>query len=160
MILLANFFVSHFTGGLPKFAIFTFILAIIGIIFNFFFVLGFVVDAYIFLKVTKYEPAGQVCKTLSWCVLIPTLIFHGCLFLVNLLLIALGRIEWITYLYDTFRWLLYIWIVGLIVVAVWQYKPEHKTRNMIGIIGLFALNLLIWMILDWMFMQDIFKLFL
>jgi hypothetical protein len=156
MLMLTNYFTSHFLGAMPYILIVTLILAIIGIAVVFFFVLGFVIDTYIFFKLTNYKPAGETAKALSWCVLVPMIIFHGGLLLVNFFLMSIGRIEWIGYLYDQLKWLMYIWIFGLLAVAVMKNQPEHKIRNMLGVMGTFALNYIIWAILDWMLMQALY----
>ncbi|NVM30821.1 MAG: hypothetical protein HWN65_18420 [Candidatus Helarchaeota archaeon] len=156
MLLMINFFFAHFTGGYPLVIIFALLLAVLGIIFMLFFVLGFAIDLYIFLRLTKYKPAGEATKTAAWCVLIPMLIFHSGFFLINMILRFTGTMEWAGYLYDTLKWLMYIWILGLLIVAVIQNQPEHKIRNMLGVIGVFSLNWAIYigvnmLIFQWLF---------
>ena len=147
-LLLMNYYLSHFTGGFPEVVIFILILAVVGIIVEFSFVLGFTVDLYVFLKLTKYKPAGEASKTIAWCFLIPTLIYHSCLFILNLILINIGRIEWTGYIYDTTKWLLYIWFIGLAIVAITQYETEHKIRNVLGLLGMFSINYFVWVYLN------------
>ncbi|MHA1650983.1 MAG: hypothetical protein ACTSYB_12380 [Candidatus Helarchaeota archaeon] len=162
MLLMTNFFLSHFTGGYPRVISFIFLLAVLGIILELGFVMGFIIDHYIFLKLTKTENAGDLSKTLTWCFLMPLLIYQVGLFLLNLLLISINRIEWIGYIYDTFKWLLYIWVIGLSIVAVLRHQPqsEHKTRDILGVIGIFALNWAVWTTLNVTFFQFLFTTFI
>ncbi len=147
-LMMINFYFLHFTGMFPDIIIFALFLAVLGILLVLTFLLGLVIDLYIFLKVTKYEPAGDVCKTISWCYLVPFLIFHGGLFVVMLLLRMTGTIEWGPYIYDYLKYLCYIWVIGLSIVTIVQHRKEHKIRNMLGFIGIFGLNWLIWVYLN------------
>ena len=160
MLVLTNFYIAHLFGSDPQVVYLILILAVIGILIEFSFMLGFVVDLYVFQKLTRYKPAGEVCRTISWCFLVPTVIFHLGLFLVNLLLISIGRVEWIGYLYDTGKWVLYIWILGLSFVAITKYQPEHKIRNILGVLGTFALNWGIWTYLNAALLHTIFTTFI
>ncbi|MHA1265471.1 MAG: hypothetical protein ACTSRS_09575 [Candidatus Helarchaeota archaeon] len=143
-LLLWNYFFMHFKGGFPAAFIVGAILSGIGIIVEFGFVLGFIVDLYIVLKIVKYEPAGDTCKTASWCILIPSLIY--CLGLTGLhcLFETTSTTEFAPYTYDTLKFLLYIWIIGLLVVNVTRSDSEHKIRNMLIVIGCFAFNWIVW----------------
>ncbi|MHA1131161.1 MAG: hypothetical protein ACTSRC_08950 [Candidatus Helarchaeota archaeon] len=160
MLFLSNYFISHFLGAYPEALIFILILAVFGILVVFLFVLGFVIDSYIYFKLIRYTPAGETAKALSWCVLIPMLIFHAGLFCLNIFLISIGRIEWIGYLYDQLKWLMYIWIFGLIAVVVMRNQAEHKIRNLLAIMGTFSLNFIIWVTLDWLLMQALYTTFI
>lgn len=143
-LMMINFYFLHFTGAFPDIIIFALVLGVFGILFLLLFLLGLVGDLYIFFKVTKYEPAGEVCKTIAWCFLIPVLIFHGGFFVIMLLLRLTGTMEWGPYLYDYLKYACYIWIIGLSVVTVLQNRKEHKIRNMLGFIGIFVFNWLVW----------------
>ncbi|HUX98991.1 MAG TPA: hypothetical protein VMV49_05520 [Candidatus Deferrimicrobium sp.] len=157
--MMTNFFLSHFVGGFPTVLIFILILCAVGILLELFFVMGFTVDFYIVLKLTKYKPAGDMAKTVMWCVLVPSFIYHFSLLLVNLLLMGAGLIEVTGYLYDTLKYLMYIWILGLCCVAVSQNQPEHKFRYILCVIGTFILNWIIWVYLNTGFFSLIFSLF-
>jgi hypothetical protein len=157
--MMANFFLSHFAGGFPTILIIILLLCVFGIILELAFVLGFTVDFYIVLKVTKYKPAGEMAKTIMWCVLVPSLIYHFCLLLINLILMGAGAVEVTGYLYDTLKYLLYIWIIGLSCVAITQSQPEHKLRYILCVIGIFLLNWIIWVYLNTRFFSLIFSLF-
>jgi hypothetical protein len=158
MVQIITFILSHFI--LDYFALFwaILILGILGILFEFFFVIGFILELYAFLKLTGYKPAGETSKTVAWCVLIPSCIFYIGLFLLTVILISAGAIEITGYLYDVLKYLLYIWILSLAIYAVTQYQPEHKSRNILGVLGIFSFNYIIWSYLNYDFLQGIFKL--
>lgn len=147
MLLMTNFFFYHFTANVPQKMIFGLMLGVVGIIIEFGFILGFGVNLYFLFKLTKYEPAGETSRIVMWCALIPSFIFHLGLFLVGNFLIAIGMIEVTGYLYDTLKFLLYIWIIGLSIVAVMQNNPKHKFKNILVVIGAFALLWAVWNIL-------------
>ncbi|NVM53765.1 MAG: hypothetical protein HWN66_08700 [Candidatus Helarchaeota archaeon] len=155
-LVLINFFFAHFTGRFPDIIIFALLLGVAGIIFMAMFITGFAIDLYIFLKLTKYKPAGEASKTATWTVLIPMLIFHCGFLLINMILRLTGTMEWAGYLYDTLKYLMYIWILGLAIVSVIQNQPEHKSRNILGVIGMFTLNWVIYVyvnlwVIQWLF---------
>lgn len=160
MLLLTNFFITHFLGGYPTILIFILLIALLGILLEFAFVMGFVSELYLFLKLTKYKPAGDTSKLAMWCVIIPSFIYYLGLFLINLVLINAGVIEAVGWLYDTFKYLLYIWILGLAIVVVLRNQTEHKFRNILGVIGTFTLNWVIWVSLNMLFFQDLFTTFI
>ncbi len=160
MLLLTNFFITHFLGGYPTILIFILLIALVGILLEFAFIMGFVSELYLFLKLTKYKPAGDTSKLVMWCVIIPSFIYYLGLFLINLILINAGVIEAIGWLYDTFKYLLYIWILGLAIIVVLRNHTEHKFRNMLGVIGTFTLNWVIWVSLNMLFFQDLFTTFI
>jgi hypothetical protein len=160
MLLLTNFFITHFLGGYPTILIFILLIALLGILLEFAFVMGFVSELYLFLKLTKYKPAGDTSKLVMWCVIIPSFIYYLGLFLINLILINAGVIEAVGWLYDTFKYLLYIWILGLAIVVVLRNHTEHKFRNILGVIGTFTLNWVIWVSLNMLFFQDLFTTFI
>lgn len=158
MVQIITFVLSHFM--VDYFALFVpiLILGVLGILFEFLFVIGFILELYAFLKLTGYKPAGETSKTVAWCVLVPSCIFYVGLFLLTLIFISAGAIEITGYLYDILKYLLYIWILSLATYAVTQYQPEHKSRNILAVLGIFSFNYSIWSFLNYDFLEEIFKL--
>lgn len=143
-LLVTNFFTMHFKAVFPEAWLFTSILGIIGIIVEFAFVMGFIFYLYLILKLFRYEPAGETCKLISWLVIVPSCIYYLGLTGLNLFFQTTGMLEFAPYAYDTLKFLLYIWVIGLAVVAVVRNQPEHQIRNTFAVIGTFALNWVIW----------------
>lgn len=158
MLQMMSFFLSHFAGDYFELSIFLLILSVLGILFEFCFVITFILEFYMFLKLTGYKPAGDTTKDVAWCVLIPSVIYYAGLFLLTIILIAAGAVEITGYIYDILKYLLYIWILGLAVWAVTQHQSEHKIRNMLGLLSIFTFNYLVWSFLNYDAFQGIFKL--
>ncbi len=158
MLQIITFFLSHFAGAYLDLIVFMLILGVLGIIFEFFFVIIFILEFYVFLKLTGYKPAGDTTKDVAWCVLIPSVIYYLGLFLLTIILMAAGVVEVTGYLYDILKYLLYIWILGLAVCAVTQHQSEHKFRNILGLLSIFTFNYLVWSYLNFDFIQGLFKL--
>jgi len=159
MLQIITFFVSHFLIDYLELSVLLLLLGVVGILFEFCFVIAFILELYTFLKLTGYKPAGETSKTVAWCVLVPSCIFYAGLFLITIILIAVGAIEWTGYLFDVLKYLLYIWILSLAVYAVTQIQTEHKTRNILGVLGIFSFNYLVWSFLNYNFMLGIYTLF-
>ena len=158
MLQIITFFLSHFAVAYFELIVFLLILGVLGIIFEFFFVIIFILEFYVFLKLTGYKPAGDTTKDVVWCVLIPSVIYYVGLFLLTIILMAAGVVEITGYIYDILKYLLYIWILGLAVWAVTQHQSEHKFRNILGLLSIFTFNYLVWSFLNYDFVQGLFKL--
>ncbi|NVM30824.1 MAG: hypothetical protein HWN65_18435 [Candidatus Helarchaeota archaeon] len=141
MFWMANFFLFHLAWSWPEVMVFFFTyLSYTGIIALMIFVIGFLLELFIILKLIGFKPIGKTLKTISWCVLIPALIYSLCLTLINTVLVSIGMSEIAVFLYDYLKYILYIWILALSIVVVSQHQPEHKLRNSLGVMSAFWLN--------------------
>jgi hypothetical protein len=141
LLWMANYFFFHFAWSWPEIVVFYFTyLSYTGIIVFLIFIVGFLLELFIILKLLGYKPIGKTLKTISWCFLIPTLIYLICLILLNSILFSVGMSEIAVFCADYLKYLLYIWILALSIVVVSKQQSEHKLRNSLGVIGAFWLN--------------------
>ncbi len=141
LLWMANFFIFHFAWSWPEILIFFFTyLSYTGIILWILFVASFLLELFIILKLLGYKPIRKTLKTISWCVLVPTLIYLLSLILLNTILVSVGMREIAVFLSDFLKYILYIWILALSIIVVSQYQSEHKLRNSLGVLGAFWLN--------------------
>ena len=134
----ANFLVANFTGNILGFAIYGVAFGVIMESLILFFNLLFL---YLLFRLTKWN--GEIepfLKASSWLIMIPGIVYYLITLPIFIVLRMTLQEGFGVYLYQTAKYVMYLWIISLLMVAATKDRKEIRIVHIAAIILAFALT--------------------
>ena len=138
LMIAANFLVANFTGNILGFAIYGVAFGVIMESLILFFNLLFL---YLLFRLTKWN--GEIepfLKASSWLIMIPGIVYYLITLPIFIVLRMTLQEGFGVYLYQTAKYVMYLWIISLLMVAATKDRKEIRIVHIAAIILAFALT--------------------
>ena len=138
LMVAANFLVANFTGNILGFAIYGVAFGVIMESLILFFNLLFL---YLLFRLTKWN--GEIepfLKASSWLIMIPGIVYYLITLPIFIVLRMTLQEGFGVYLYQTAKYVMYLWIISLLMVAATKDRKEIRIVHIAAIILAFALT--------------------